>query len=190
MYKISFCCILNFNLIKSIVLNVHEYTTFFRNWEFFWEESSSDGLKEFFQSLISYPNFFEFIGDIHFESTNDSTIYDDLTENKFKYISLIDLMLSFEMGAHIFVYQKYLTFIIWQHIEDDSNIHRRLEINNVWDIELLDNVKRNKRNQGISSSRFKYNRRFDLIEIERFRSMYQKDIKLILNYEIKGKLYY
>ena len=121
-----------------------------------WEESSSDGLKWFCQSLISYANFFEFIGDIHFYPTNDSTIYSDFTKNKFKDISLIDLMFSFEMGVHISVYQKYLTFNIWKYIEDDSIIHRTLQISFYWGIKLIDNVKVNKWNQEISFPNFEY----------------------------------
>ena len=97
-------------------------------------------------------------------------------------------MFLFEIVAHISVYHKYLTFNIWKYIEDDSNIHKTLRINFNWGIKLINNVKVNKWNQDISFPSFQYLKSgFNTEEMKKLSSMHQKNMKLILDYELKGK---
>ena len=89
------------------------------------------------KSFISYPNYFEFVDRIQFNSVNDRSLYDDETHNLFSDIVLLDSLLSFGMKALIDLFVKRLSLSI-EHIANRNNVDKIIEINNVWWITLLD----------------------------------------------------
>ena len=89
------------------------------------------------KSFISYPNYFEFVDRILFDSRNDRSLYDDCTHNLFSEILLLDALLSFGIKALIDLFVKRLTLVI-KHITNRKNVDKKIQINDKWWITLLD----------------------------------------------------
>ena len=90
------------------------------------------------KSFISYPNYFEFVDHIRFHSINDRSLYDDYTHNLFKSnILLLDALLSFEIEVLIQLFVKRLS-LVFKYIANQNNVDNKIEINERWDITLLD----------------------------------------------------
>ena len=90
------------------------------------------------KSFISHPNYFEFVDRIQFSSVNDTSLYNDVTNNLFKSnILLLDALLSFGMKALIDLFVKRLSLAI-KHIANKNNVDKKIQINDSWEIILLD----------------------------------------------------
>ena len=114
------------------------YSTYFRNWEFTSDElNSKNSVLDVCKSFISHPNYFEFVGRIHFHSVNDTSLYDDYTLNLFSNILLLDALLSSGMKALIDLFVKRLSLAI-KHIANKNNVDKKIQINDRWSTTLLD----------------------------------------------------
>ena len=92
------------------------YSTIFRNWEFINDElNSKDSVLDVCKFFISHPNYFEFVDRIQFSSINGTSLYNDVTENLFSDIVLLDALLSSGMKALIDLFVKRLSLAI-KHI--------------------------------------------------------------------------
>ena len=114
------------------------YSTIFRNWEFINDElNSKDSALDVCKSFISHPNYFEFVDRIQFDSLNDTSLYNDRTLNQFSDILLLDALLSSGIKALIDLFVKRLSLAI-KHIANRNNVDKIIEINDKWNIKLLD----------------------------------------------------
>ena len=114
------------------------YLNYFRNWEFINDElNSKDSVLDVCKSFILHPNYFEFVDHIQFESVNDTSLYDDYTNNLFSNILLLDALLSSGMKELIDLFVKRLSLVI-KHIANKNNVDKRIEINDWLEITLLD----------------------------------------------------
>ena len=117
------------------------YSTHFRNWEFVSDEiNSKNSVLDVCKSLISYPNYFEFVDCIQFYSVNDTSLYDDFTNNQFSRILLLDALLSFRMKIVIHLFISRLSLAI-KHVANKNNVDKHIEISDRWIITLLDKKK-------------------------------------------------
>ena len=114
------------------------YSTIFRNWEFINDElNSKDSVLDVWKSFISYPNYFEFVDRIQFDSVNGISLYNDVTENLFSDILLLDALLSSGIKALIDLFVKRLSLAI-KHIANKNNVDKKIQINDWLKINLLD----------------------------------------------------
>ena len=129
------------NIFKTYKINFNNYilySTHFRNWEFMSDElNSKDSVLDVYKSFISHPNYFEFVDRIQFSSKNDISLYNDSTNNLFSDILLLDALLSSGMKALIDLFVKRLSLAI-KHIANKNNVDKKIQINDSWDIILLD----------------------------------------------------
>ena len=114
------------------------YSTYFSNWEFINDElNSKDSVLDVCKSFILHPNYFEFVDRIQFQSINDTSLYNDYTHNLFSNILLLDALLSFGLKTLIDLFVKRLSLAI-KHIANKNNVDKKIQINENWQITLLD----------------------------------------------------
>ena len=101
------------------------------------ELNSNNSVQNVCKSLISHPNYFEFVDRIQFSSVNGISLYNDFAHNLFSHILLLDALLSFGMKALIDLFVKRLSLAI-KHIVNRKNVDKIIEINDCWGITLLD----------------------------------------------------
>ena len=166
----------------------------FRNWRFYIDEftSKKDALLSLSNSLLSFINYFEFAANIEFDLLEEIVLFNDKSNNIFKFITLIDIMFVFEMGAQLILLQKYYTFIIIQLTCIENCIDKIFEINGIWDIIMLNKKNLFYNNDYKSYPNFDYERnkhaqnlgkinKLESKQIVSFRNLFIQELKNNMN---------
>ena len=69
---------------------------------------------------------------------NDTSLFNDFTNNLFSEILLLDALVWFELKLLIDLFVKRLSLVIKQNINKLNNVDKIIQINDLWWIKLLD----------------------------------------------------